>query len=226
MIQFNLLPDVKLEYIKTRRTKHMVSMISMALIIGSLVILVGLFTIVNGIQKKHLSDLNDDIKESTAELKKIPELNKVLTIQNQLNNLTTLHEQSPATSRVFDYLAQLTPEKATISNVKLNFEPQTLAVTGNADALSTVNQYIDTLKFTTYSVKGVEGSSKAFNSVVLTSFSKDESKVTYQLDFKFDPVIFDNTKTVTLTTPKIISTRSETEKPTDLFQKLQQTKTQ
>lgn len=226
MIQFNLLPDVKLEYIKTRRTKHMVSMISMALIIGSLVILVGLFSIVNGIQKKHLSDLNEDIKESTAELKKIPELNKVLTIQNQLNNLTSLHEQSPATSRVFDYLAQLTPEKATISNVKLDFEQQTLTVTGNADALSTVNQYVDTLKFTTYSVKGVEGSSKAFNSVVLTSFSKDENKVTYQIDFKFDPVIFDNTKTVTLTTPKIISTRSETEKPTDLFQKLQQTKTQ
>jgi Tfp pilus assembly protein PilN len=226
MIQFNLLPDVKLEYIKTRRTKHLLTMICTGLVVASLVVFIGLFTIVNVLQKKHLSDLNSDISKNTATLKAIPDLNKVLTIQNQLSSLTSLHQKTPAGSRLFGYLAQVTPAQATISDVKVDFKGGTLTLSGNADALSTVNQFVDTLKFTTYKVDGSKDSPKAFSNVVLTSFSKDDKNASYQIDMKFDPVIFDNTKSVKLTVPKIISTRSETEKPSDLFQALQPVKQQ
>jgi len=221
MIQFNLLPDVKLEYIKARRSKRMVLLVAIGVAGVSLTIFIGLFVFVNIIQKQRLSSLNSDIKKNTATLQAIPDLGKVLTVQNQLNSLSGLHAQNPDTSRLFDYLGQVTPAKVTISDIKADFAANTLSITGNADTLSTVNQYVDTLKFTTYSIDDGESSTKAFSEVVLATFSKTDKDSTYQISLKFDPVIFDNTKKITLTVPKIISTRSETEKPGDLFKQNQ-----
>ncbi|MEO5627578.1 MAG: hypothetical protein ABIQ89_01680 [Candidatus Saccharimonadales bacterium] len=218
MIQFNLLPDVKLEYIKARRSKRMVLLISGGLATLALVVFVGLFLVVNVFQTKRINDLNKDIKKYTATLQAIPDLDKILTIQNQLGSLTALHDQKTTTSRAVEYLSQVTPAQASISDVQLDYSANTINITGTADALSTVNKYADTLKFTTYSVGDSTDKTKAFSSVVLSGFSAGDKEVTYQLSFVFDPVIFDGTKDVKLTVPKIISTRSETEKPADLFQ--------
>jgi len=218
MIQFNLLPDVKVEYMKARQSKRMVLLVASGLAGFSFLIFVALFLAVNVFQTKHISDLNKDIKNYTAQIKAIPDLDKILTVQNQLGSLTTLHGQKPATSRLMDYLGQLTPAQATISSVKLDYATNTLSLSGSADALSTVNKYVDTLKFTTYTADGSASAPKAFSSVVLSGFSTSDKGVTYQITLTFDPVIFDNTKQIKLTTPKIISTRSETEKPSDLFQ--------
>lgn len=218
MIQFNLLPDIKVEYIKARRSKRMVLLVSAGVTAFSLTAFVGLFVIVNVLQTKHINDLNNDVKKYTAELEAIPDIDKILTVQNQLTSLTSLHDQKPLTSRLVDNLGQLTPAQATISDVKLDFSDTSLSLTGNADALSTVNKYIDTLKFTTYTTDSSTDTKNAFSNVVLSGFSTTTKGVSYQVVLKFDPVIFDGTKVVKLVVPKIISTRSETEKPSDLFQ--------
>jgi Tfp pilus assembly protein PilN len=219
MIQFNLLPDIKVEFIKARRSKRMVLLVSAGVTAVSLVVFVSLFMVVNVLQTKHISDLNKDIKRYTGTLNAIPDLTKILTVQNQLTSLTGLHDQKPISSRAIDYLGQLTPAQATISNVNLDFNAGTVTLTGNADAISTVNKYVDTLKFTNYTVTDSTETKKAFSDVVLSSFSTNsKGGVTYQITFAFDPVIFNGTKTVKLVVPKIISTRSETEKPSDLFQ--------
>ncbi len=223
MIQFNLLPDVKLEYIKARRTQRLVLVVSTVLGSVAFAIFIILFLVVNVAQKKHLSDLNNDIKRDTATLQAIPNIDKILTVQNQLNSLTALHEADPATARLFSYLGQVTPAQATISSVKADFTANTISLSGNANTLSTVNQFVDTLKFTTYTTNENSTAQKAFSDVVLTNFGKTEKGVSYQIDFKFDPVIFDNTLQVQLVVPNIISTRSETEKPTDLFQQTETT---
>lgn len=226
MIQFNLLPDVKLEYIRTRRSKRLVLMSSIGIAGAALVIFIGLFLFVNVLQRKHLNDLNKDIKTNISTLQNIPDLSKVLTVQNQLNSLTGLHQQKPAASRLFDYLTQVTPADVTISSTKVDFAAKTMSITGNTKALSTVNQYVDTLKFTTYTSDNSTQATKAFSNVVLSSFSKDDKSSSYQIDFSFDSAIFDNTQKVSLTVPKIISTRSEVDKPGDLFQKDQSVKVQ
>lgn len=218
MIQFNLLPDVKLEYLKARRSKRMVLLGSIAAGSLALALFLILFLVVNVLQTKHINDLNKDIKKYTQQLQSTPDLDKVLTVQNQLHSLTSLHEQEPYTSRLVTYLAQVTPAKATISDVKIDFTQNTLVISGSADNLGTVNKYVDTLKFTEYTTPDNSQSQKAFSNVVLTSFSTTDKGATYQINLTFDPTIFDNTKQVTLVVPKIISTRSETEKPTDLFQ--------
>jgi Tfp pilus assembly protein PilN len=221
MVQFNLLPDVKLEHVKSERTKRIVVTGALTLTALAVFIFVLLFLIVNVFQKNHLSNLNSDIKTKTAELQAIPDLDKVLTVQNQLNALTALHEKKPATSRIYNYLIQLTPKDAKVSSVELDVDAQTMTISGSAGNLETINRFADILKFTDY----IEGNSKekAFSEVVLSNFGvgsdgRSDNRTSYEISFKYNTVIFDNTKKVELAVPSIISTRSVTEKPTDLFE--------
>jgi Tfp pilus assembly protein PilN len=251
MIQFNLLPDVKLQFIKAQRRKRLVMTISFVATVVSLVIFISLLLFVRVGQKQQLANLDKNIGDSTKKLQDVKDLDKILTIQNQLKSLPDLHSQKVISSRLFDYLTQITPAKATISDVSIDFAANTLNIKGNADTLQTVNQYADTLKFTQFPKKKAElqkndkgvidcqaASLKdfcmvnAFSAVVLKSFTVGGGKVTkenegkaigYELGFTFDPAIFANVKGDTdnpiprLTIPKIITTRSETEKPANLF---------
>lgn len=224
MIQFNLLPDVKLEYIKARRTKRMVMLISAVISGASLALLILLFLAVNVFQKTHLNNLTEDIATDSKQLQETPELNKILTVQNQLNNLTALHDAKPVVSRISKYLTQVTPTKVSIADLKVDFTANSISITGGADSLSTVNKFIDTLKFTTYETKDGR-TNKAFSDVVLTSFGREEGSARYQISLKYDTVIFDANAVVTLVVPQnFITTRSLTEKPSEqLFQPLEET---
>ncbi len=230
MIQFNLLPDVKIQFIKTRQRKRLIIMISAiasAICFGIFLIL---FLYVRVNQPAHISDLNKDIKTSVSKIRETEDLDKILTIQSQLNSLPELHDKKVISSRLVDYLTQLTPNQATISNVTIDFEANTMVLKGNADGLVTVNKFVDTLKFTDYKVNNPEGATgKAFKDVVMQSFSVGTigrtNAASYEIHLAYEPAIFagvtdvakDAPSPVTLTVPKIISTRSETEKPSNLF---------
>jgi Tfp pilus assembly protein PilN len=217
-IQFNLLPDIKVEYLKARRQQHLVILASVLTSIVFVTIFVLLISIVYGLQKKNLSDLNTDIKKSSNELKSTKDLTKILTVQNQLTALPGLHDKKIITSRLYEYLAQVTPTSASIAKSQIDFTLNTISVSGTATDLATVNKYADTLKFTKYTTKTQKSERSAFSEVVLQTFSVDKSGVNYTISFKFDPLIFDATQTVKLTVPQIISTRSEVDKPSALFQ--------
>src|SRR5581483_3376261 len=109
MVQFNLLPDVKLEYVKTQRTKRLLTVVSLIASLASIAILLASVVTVDVVQKKSLNDENNDISRYSAQLRSVPNLNKILTVQNQLSTLTSLHDQKPVTSRLFNYIAEVTP---------------------------------------------------------------------------------------------------------------------
>lgn len=232
MIQFNLLPDVKLEYIRARYRKRLIVGLSVISSGVFFTIFVLLFLFVRVSQTMHMSDLTKDIDSHVKQIKETPDLDKILTIQNQLNSLPELHSKKVLSSRLAEFLAQLTPQQATISDVEIDFAANSINIKGNADSLITVNKFADTLKFTKYKTASEDkANNNAFKEVVLKSFSIEETnnntsqKVGYELNFVFEPVIFavpaeappDNTPAVQLAVPKIISTRSETEKPNQLF---------
>lgn len=221
MIQFNLLPDIKIQYLKAKRQKHLVVVVSSFVIAGSLALFIILLSTVFIAQKKNLNDLNKDIKATSNQLQAVENLNKILTVQNQLGALTTVHDQKVISSRLLDYLPQVTPVSATISKLSVDYALSTMTVSGSAPDLPIVNTYADTLKFTKYSTKADATEKSAFSDVVLKSFSRDSKAATYEIAFKFDPLIFSNNQEVSLKVPQIISTRSQVEKPTDLFQKAQ-----
>jgi Tfp pilus assembly protein PilN len=216
MIQFNLLPDIKLEYLKAERTRRLFLAISIGVTLVAILILVILLS-VTGLQKKHLSDLKKDNATDSSTIQNKTDINKILTVQNQLESLTNLHNMKPAASRLSNYLNEVTPASATISDLTVDFTQDTITVDGTADSLTTVNQYIDTLKFTTYTSSTNSSASNAFSAVVLSSFGVAKGSVTYSLTMTYDPAIFDITQTINLTVPKQVTTRSEVDQPTDLF---------
>ncbi|MDB5175876.1 MAG: hypothetical protein JWM81_734 [Candidatus Saccharibacteria bacterium] len=224
MIEFNLLPDIKLQYIKARKARRLVTTVAIFVTIGS-VILLALTVSVRLYQVKRLSDLNDSIAKNARTLENIPQLNKILTVQNQLQSLTALHDQKPGASLVFDYLNRVTPAQAKISNFTVDFTLHSMTITGTADALSSVNKYVDTLKFTKFATTDNTTARAAFNDVVLSSFGVTENaadptqKNNYTITLNYDEDIFNTTKSAVLTVPSIISTRSEVAKPSDLFTK-------
>lgn len=117
MIQFNLLPDVKKEYIKAKKTKRLIISIATITIISSLAITSFLFVIVQVFQKNNIEDLSADINSEISSIESIPGLEKILTVQNQLGNLQTLHEGKPVASKLFAYFGLLKPADVKISSI-------------------------------------------------------------------------------------------------------------
>lgn len=231
MIQFNLLPDLKIDYIKAQRLRRTMTSIAAIVTIVSVSIFILSFG-ANQLQKKHLKDLNKDIARDISRLKGQPDIDKVLTIQNQLQSLTALHDTKPAVSRVFGYLNQVTPNNTSISGLTIDFVGHSVGLRGTSDTLSSLNKYVDTLKFTTYKVEGSDKPVPAFSAVVLSSFgltpatNGKPSSSSYSINFTYDPIIFDIKQKVTLTVPSLVSTRSEVDKPTELFTKSVEPSTQ
>lgn len=220
MIQFNLLPNVKQDFIKARRAKRFVLLIAMGASGIALGVLIMLFLAVNVLQRQHLSNLNKDIERDSETLESREDINKILTVQNQLKSLPALHDAKPATTRLGPYLQQIVPSKVSVAKMDIDFSLNTLTFSGSADSLETVNRFVDTLKFTESEADG--NKTPAFAEVVLSSFSRADQGANYQINLKFDPAIFDHNKQVALVVPSIISSRSETEKPAEeLFQPLE-----
>ncbi len=264
MIQFNLLPNVKLEFIKAQRLKRAILSVAVIVSGASLLLLVLLFLAVDVFQKQYLKSVNNDIQTNSAKLQSITDIDKVLTIQNQLISLPGLHASKPVTSRLFTYLKQIVPDKVKISQLDIDFDQHTLTFTGSADELSTVNKFVDTLKFTTYTTGAIKGdwqsgtsyklndlvahnnvsyvgttdatasndnepgvgahwqsqwklAPSAFSNVVLASFSRSGPTASFTVSLDFDSAIFNSANTIALNVPKIVTTRSETEHPSDLF---------
>lgn len=222
MVQLNLLPDVKQEYIHAERTRRLVltaSVIACAVSIGLLFLLFSF----DKLQQKNINDLTKDISSNTSKLQKKPQINKILTVQNQLNSLTGLHASKPSASRLFGYLNQVTPTQVDITSLSVDFTTQTVTISGTTDAISSVNKYIDTLKFTTFKADG-ETPVKAFSNVVMSSFgvatatAGNSHTASYSATFIYDPAIFDNTKKIKLIVPSLTTTRSSVDQPNVLFQ--------
>jgi Tfp pilus assembly protein PilN len=219
MIQFNLLPEVKLDYIKAKRTKRSVMLISTIVAGASVGLLIMLFLTVSVLQKQHINNLNKDIQKYTDELQSIEDLDRILTVQNQLNKLPELHDQKAVLSRLKDYISQVTPAQVSYAEIELNTELNTMRFAGSADSLKTINLFVDTLKFTNYKIKNLDSDGatvNAFKDVVLTTFETNEEKgFTYEINLVYDPAIFSSQSEISLTVPNIITTRSATEKPTE-----------
>lgn len=235
MIQFNLLPDVKQQYIKAVYRRRVITFVCFLISGVFVIVFVLMFLFVRVNQTGHLKRLDENISTTVAELKENPDLDKILTIQNQLKSLPKLHDDKIISSRIFEYLAQLTPSQASVFSVEADLETKTISIKGGADSITTLNKFVDTIKFTDFKLEGdTPKEGKAFSSVVLESFSFENQKsttdastsVNYEIKFVYEETIFMNTAKegsavangVKLTVPKIITTRSETQKPSALFQ--------
>ena len=139
MIEINLIPDVKRELLRTRTMRNAV--ISLSVVIGAVAIGVAVVLgIVLGGQIAAEAIQESAIKDKGKELMAVEDLNKTVTIQNQLSKIAEIHSQKRADSRLFDVISAINPPEpnnAKFSSVKLDPEEKTITIEG-----SSVNGYV------------------------------------------------------------------------------------
>ena len=197
MLQFNLLPDVKKEYVKTKRTKRLIMSVSFLVSAVSIGIVLVLFSVVQVAQKQHISDLSEDIKAAERKIQAIEDIDKMLTVQNQLSLLPDLHKQKPETSRLFDYVRFLSPEQVKVSRLNFDASSESLVFQGTADSLATVNKFVDNIKAARYRIDSAdEDDVQVPFTQVGTELTGDNELASFKIEMAFDPMIFDNSQDV------------------------------
>ncbi|MDB5161274.1 MAG: putative Fimbrial assembly family protein [Candidatus Saccharibacteria bacterium] len=191
-VQFNLLPDTKLQYNKDQQTKHRVTAIAYSVSAISLAIFLLLLFTVDVVQKKQLSDAAKEVDTASKQLRAVPQIDEIITVQNQLKTLSGLHQNKHVTSRIFTYLPQLTPANVTINKLDLDLKQNTMAIVGTANSQHSVNTFVDTLKFATYKVNSTDSAVSAFPSVVESGFTINPANIGYTISIQFDPKLFAN----------------------------------
>jgi Tfp pilus assembly protein PilN len=216
-VQFNLLPDVKMHSVKIEHSRKLIITVAALVSAVCLALFFILLFSVDVVQKKQLNDADKQVTVAIAKINSIPNLNKILTINNQLSSLTTLHKNKHITSRLFGYLTQVTPTSVQISSINLDLSQNKMTITGTSDSHHSVNTFIDTLKFTSFKSSSQDSNHVAFPSVVETSFSVAPPKVSYSVDLTFDPTLFSNSspQAPNLIVPQLTSTRSAIDDPSN-----------
>lgn len=149
MIELNLLPDVKQEFIRTQAQKRLIisSMIIVSMVAAGIVVLMVFFVFVAQPGLRLLVD--NDVKNKTAELNKNKNLTRNLTIQNQLASVTQLHEDKGVYERFFDYFKGLNPEtpnNISISQATIDPTSGTILLEASGKNFQAVAVFQDTLK--------------------------------------------------------------------------------
>ena len=231
MIQLNLLPNLKKEYLQAQKTKNLVITSSIFITIGALGISALFFVYVTFLQQVQINLASDDITKKTNELKSIEDIDKYLTIQNQLQALPGLHEAKGAYSRLFDFVSVVNPgapNNINLTNLQLIAEEKSVIFTGTTASFETFNVFVDTLKNAEVSYKpGGEGdlqSEKMFSPVQVQSSGLTKigsaTLVSFIVKATYPDSVFDVRNTeVTAKVPSITTTQSVTQspKPVQLF---------
>jgi len=189
-VQFNLLPDVKLEYNRTQRVKSLVYTISTIALVASLIIFLLMLFMVDVVQKRQMNDAGKQVDSASQKLKAISGIDQIITIQNQLQALPKLHQSKHAVSRIFVYLPQITPTNVSINKLDLDEGQSTMVISGSANSQQAVNTFVDNLKSATYIVNSQDKPTAAFPSVVESAFIINSGNVGYTINLNFDPNLF------------------------------------
>ena len=194
MIEINLLPNVKRELLKTRAMRNRVISISF-LVGGASIATVVVLALILGSQIAAEAVQNGVIKDRNDKLMAVEDLNKVVTIQNQLTKINEQHSGKKINSRIFDVVTAVNPvapNNVSFSDIKVNPESKTITLEGSA-----VNGYsaLETLKKTILNTKVQTTDGDKSSEISLTKEIKDgdtsfgensEGKKVLQFSFSFE----------------------------------------
>jgi anti-anti-sigma regulatory factor len=226
MIQLNLLPDLKKEFIKSQKTKGVVISVSILTTIGAVGLSVLLFIYVTFLQQVQINLATDDIKAKESQLKGITDVDKYLTVQTQMASLPTLHANKGSYSRLFDFLGVINPSapnNVSLGNLQMDVATKTITFNGTTSSFETLNVFVDTLKNAQVSYKqngqGETQTSKMFQQVLVqnSSFAHSNGKdlVSFSIKTVYVQTVFAVGNTdMKASIPNITTTQSVTQSPT------------
>lgn len=154
MIEINLIPDVKQEFIRAQRVRTAV--ISIAIIVtiiaAGVVVLLALY-VFGGQQLRQLT-ADNKIEKQNKTLQDVSDINNVLTIQNQLSKLSEMHNNKHIDSRMLDVLASIVPQapnEVAVSKIAVDSAEGTITIDAQANngypALEVFRKTIEATKF-------------------------------------------------------------------------------
>lgn len=135
MIEINLIPDVKQELIKAQRVRSTVITISILVGIISIAVVVVLAMYVFTVQAVRSSLADSDITKGSKQLLAVTDLNKTVTLQNQLTKISDLNSNKKIDSRIFDILGAIippSPNDVQISDLSVDSTTNSITIDGQA----------------------------------------------------------------------------------------------
>lgn len=149
MIELNLLPDVKREFVQAQRTrrKMIALMILISIIAAGLVVALAIY--VYGVQLARNAILDGNIENNATTLSEIEDIDNYLTIQNQLSVLPELHEEKHEFDRLLDFLPMLNPappNNIRISQLSVDAAEGTISLNAQARDYQAVTVFENTLE--------------------------------------------------------------------------------
>lgn len=231
MIEINLVPDVKQEFLRSQRLRGRVisGSIVVCLAAGGVIVLLGVLL---GAQTVRDALADQSIKDQYNKLvNDNKDLNKIVTIQSQLANISSLNDNKKITSRLLDTLNAVNPQ--TPNNVQMSkvvLDPTTKLITIEGTASAGFNA-ADALKKTilntsiAYTKNGTDGTVPLASDVTLgeSGYGEDQTgkKVLhFKMSFAHPAELLANTVTnVRVVTPTgaVDVTDSKTRIPDSLF---------
>lgn len=208
MIEINLLPAVKQDFIRARRLKRVITSVSILVTIIALGLLGLAATVVYAIQPVTSGFLDKAIDEDLAKLNKDKNLTRNLTIQNQLSSITELHEQKGNVVNIFEYLKALNPaapNNLTISKMQLDPSTTTMNIEASAADFSRLAIIKDTFNAAVFSYAKPKDDGDGFDKVKdekvfsevnitdpsLSNDSDGKSVVSFKMALIYNPLLFD-----------------------------------
>ena len=129
MIEINLIPDVKRELLRIRMMRNAV--ISMSILVGIVSLAIVVFcAVVLGGQLAFELKQDSDIKSKYGELSQISDLDKTVTLQQQLGQIDRLHNDKKINSRLLSLISAINPPAP--NNVQISMALEGSAVNGFA----------------------------------------------------------------------------------------------
>lgn len=181
MIELNLLPDVKLEYVHAQKARRRVVGIVTVSSIGAvgLAALFGIYVFIAQPVYGRIVDVG--IVDANDKLQKVSGLNNYLTIQQQLDALPSLHNAKPIYSRIISYLPTLNPTAPNSIRInQLAIDSTTadgvIIIHGYAPSYTATTIFESTLKSAQFNYKQGDDSESVdlFSGVVITDTSLGE----------------------------------------------------
>lgn len=178
MISLNLLPDVKKDLLRVRRERNLVVSISVVVVgasIGVLLLLSGTLGVLIGAKALMENSIKND-EQTIKQAQKKKQLDKYITIQNQLKQIGKLKSDQQVYSRLMDYLTQLNPaapNNVQISSVKIEAPAGS---SGDTSSSSSSSASADGITMT------IEGKTTNFSALDVYKNTLSKAQLSYEVE--------------------------------------------
>jgi len=228
MVQLNLLPDVKKEFLHAESVRRKTIAFSILISIIAAGLTVAFAFYVYAVQNVILSVQTSDIKNKSSQLNNVKDIDKYLVVQNQLASLSSLHNEKNNYSRLLDFLPRLNPappQNITLATLDVSSEDHTITFKGKVADYGSLTTFKDTLSNAefTYQTDGEQQSAtKLFTDVVITSATYqntgNQTGVTFSVMATYNEEVFKQKNIdVNVTIPNKETTGSVVNSPQAIF---------